>query len=52
MTHIAAVAYLEAGGPPSSPLIIILLSVRIAKQQREVPKNIATENPSFPAGTI
>jgi len=50
-THIAAVPYLDAAGPPSSPPINILLSVKIEKQHTEVPKNIATEKPSFPAGT-
>jgi len=50
-THIAAVPYFEVLGPPNSPPIIILLAVKIAKQQREVPRNMATEKPSLPAGT-
>jgi len=46
------VAYLDVLGPPSSPPINILLQVRMPKQITDVPKNIATENPSLPAGTI
>ena len=49
--HIRAVPYLEAFGPPSSPPMITLLVVRIIKQQIDVIRNMATENPSFPAGT-
>jgi len=48
----AAVPYFEYVGPPSSPPITNLLVVKIAKQHREVIKNIATEKPSFPAGTL
>tara|TARA_B110000285_G_C15127395_1_gene621176 strand:+ start:127 stop:501 length:375 start_codon:yes stop_codon:yes gene_type:complete len=52
LTHIPAVKNLENFGPPSSPPIIILLKVKIAKQTSEHPRNIATVNPNFPAGTI
>lgn len=52
LTHIPAVKYLENFGPPSSPPIIILLKVKIAKQTSEQIRNIATVNPNFPAGTI
>jgi hypothetical protein len=31
---------------------MILLKVKIAKQTKEQPKNIATVNPKLPAGTM
>ena len=46
-----AVIYFDVGGPPSSPPIMILLAVKIAKQTREQIKKIATVNPNDPAGT-
>ena len=51
LTHIPAVKNLEVFGPPSSPPIKILLKVKIAKQTTEQPRNIATVDPNFPAGT-
>lgn len=50
-THIPAVKYFENLGPPSSPLMMILLKVKIIKQKTEQIKNIATVNPNLPAGT-
>ena len=47
-----AVPHLETFGPPSSPPIKILLSVKMIKQITDVIKNIKTEKPSFPAGTF
>jgi len=46
-----AVIHLEKTGPPSSPPINILLSVKIEKQMTDVIKNMNTEKPSLPAGT-
>lgn len=50
--QITADAHLLADGPPSSPPMQTLLRVKIMKQIVEVNKNIATEKPSFPAGTF
>lgn len=50
-THIPAVKYFENLGPPSSPLMMILLKVKMIKQKTEQIKNIATVNPNLPAGT-
>ena len=51
-THIAAVVYFDVFGPPSSPPMNTLLAVKIIKQMTDVNKNIATEKPSLPAGTM
>lgn len=47
----AAEAYADPFGPPSSPPIMILLATSKTKQQVEVIRYNITENPRVPAGT-
>jgi hypothetical protein len=48
---IAADRYFEAGGPPSSPPITFLLTMKMMKQTIEVERYIMTEKARSPAGT-
>lgn len=50
--HMPAVILAETLGPPISPPITILLTVKIRKQMIDVIRNNITENASVPCGTI
>lgn len=50
--HSPPVSTFEAIGPPSSPPINILLSVKITNTTTEQTKNTKTVKPSLPAGTL
>lgn len=50
--HSPPVSTFEAIGPPSSPPINILLSVKITNTTTEQTKNTKTVNTSLPAGTL
>lgn len=52
MKQIPAVRRLDWIGPPSSPPITHRRIDKSAKQHKEVIRNIITENPSLPAGTL
>lgn len=50
--HIKAVSLAENFGPPISPPITILLTVKMKKHMMDVIRNNMTENASDPSGTI
>lgn len=50
--HIEAVSLAENFGPPISPPITILLTVKMKKHMMDVTRNSMTENASDPYGTI